>query len=581
MNIFTPRLRALLFLLVLLGAGPAWAQPTWQWATQGVTPGGPDDAYRVVATAVDGAGNTVVVGNFEGSLTLGTTTLVSRRNSVDYDNDVFVARLSPGGQWLQAVKATASDGLEVGNAVVDAAGNVTISGNFGSSSTTPGAGTATFGAITLTGTGNYNLFVARLSAAGVWTQARSLTSAGTGYVAPGPLVLDAAGNAVVVGQFTGTLVVGSSTLVNPANGYDLFVARLTPAGQWVQAVQAAGANAIGSAYPKAAAVDAAGNLVVAGSFNRTFRFGPTPPLASAVAASDDIFVARLNPAGQWVQAVRAGGPDIDSALALAVDGAGNAVVGGYIGGAATGGTVASFGSLSLTSAGQLDAVVARLDAAGTWTQAVRAGGPNIDALTDLALDGAGNVVVAGIFGIDISPVSSGGTADFGGLTISSTGGSDGFVGRLSAAGQWLQAAPVGGPLDDDIFLLALSPDGTATISGDYTGTATFGPFTLTHAGPYTTPFVARLAGLVTAARAATPAEVFTLSPNPATANVRLTWPEAAATARPVLVLDNLGREVRRQELPARATAATLEVQGLAPGLYLVRCGAATGRLVVE
>jgi hypothetical protein len=55
----------------------------------------------------------------------------------------------------------------------------------------------------------------------------------------------------------------------------------------------------------------------------------------------------------------------------------------------------------------------------------------------------------------------------------------------------------------------------------------------------------------------------------------------AGGAREVVVLDALGRAVRRQVVPARAAAVTLSVAGLAPGLYLVRCGAATGRLVVE
>jgi hypothetical protein len=59
-------------------------------------------------------------------------------------------------------------------------------------------------------------------------------------------------------------------------------------------------------------------------------------------------------------------------------------------------------------------------------------------------------------------------------------------------------------------------------------------------------------------------------------------PEPTTTIKqPVLVLDALGREVRRQSLPARATTATLDLRGLAPGLYVVRCGAATGKLVVE
>ena len=45
--------------------------------------------------------------------------------------------------------------------------------------------------------------------------------------------------------------------------------------------------------------------------------------------------------------------------------------------------------------------------------------------------------------------------------------------------------------------------------------------------------------------------------------------------------DALNRVVRRAALPAQATALTLDVTGLAPGVYTVRCAAATARLLVE
>ena len=49
----------------------------------------------------------------------------------------------------------------------------------------------------------------------------------------------------------------------------------------------------------------------------------------------------------------------------------------------------------------------------------------------------------------------------------------------------------------------------------------------------------------------------------------------------VLVLDAVGRVVRRQQLAAQAAAATLDLTGLPAGVYAVRCGTATARLVVE
>ena len=72
----------------------------------------------------------------------------------------------------------------------------------------------------------------------------------------------------------------------------------------------------------------------------------------------------------------------------------------------------------------------------------------------------------------------------------------------------------------------------------------------------------------------------TLAPNPARTAATLTQP-AAAQARAVTVADALGRVVRRAALPAQTTTLTLDVTGLAAGVYSVSCQAATARLVVE
>ncbi len=72
----------------------------------------------------------------------------------------------------------------------------------------------------------------------------------------------------------------------------------------------------------------------------------------------------------------------------------------------------------------------------------------------------------------------------------------------------------------------------------------------------------------------------TLWPNPATAGtVHLMRPATAtATATDVLVLDAAGRVVRRATLTAEGT---LDVRHLTPGVYAVRVGGATARLVIE
>ncbi|WP_035561101.1 T9SS type A sorting domain-containing protein, partial [Hymenobacter sp. IS2118] len=81
--------------------------------------------------------------------------------------------------------------------------------------------------------------------------------------------------------------------------------------------------------------------------------------------------------------------------------------------------------------------------------------------------------------------------------------------------------------------------------------------------------------LATAPGRAAPVPVVAF-PNPATGRVQLTLPPAATTAE---LLDALGRAVRA--VPAQAGAATLDVAGLAPGLYVVRAAGQVARLVVE
>jgi hypothetical protein len=331
-------------------------------------------------------------------------------------------------------------------------------------------------------------------------------------------------------------------------------------------------------------------VVLTGDFSGTmnFRYQEQPSLVSA--GSNDVFVVRLSAAGTWTMAARAGSAPDERGFALALDAAGNAVVTGFIGGPAAIGSsssinTSSFGSTTLTRVGLADVFVARLSPAGQWTQAVQAGGPGYEAPSAIVVDAAGNATVVGFFGLDYNatPPPSGYPISFGSTTLASAGQEDLFVARLNQNGQWQQALAAGGQLNDYGIAAALAPNGDVTVGGGYTGSATFAPLFLSNGSSsnVTSAFVARLGGLPAAARAATPAEVFTLSPNPATTQVRLTWPEASAALRPVQVLDGLGREVRRQELPARAQSAALDVASLAPGLYLVRCGAATARLVVE
>ncbi|GAA3933511.1 hypothetical protein [Hymenobacter algoricola] len=174
------------------------------------------------------------------------------------------------------------------------------------------------------------------------------------------------------------------------------------------------------------------------------------------------------------------------------------------------------------------------------------------------------------------------TASFGNQTLTNTDATgataDLVVGRLnSLATAWTQAVRGG---SEAAFDLALTSSGEVTVVGIFQGaTTTFGPTTLPATSPGGSAFVARTAGLTLGTRRTVAAEVLWLSPNPAHAAAFLL--PATEQARLVVVLDAVGRPVSQQVVPARATAAVLDLTGLTPGLYVVRCGEASGRLIVE
>ncbi|KAA9333468.1 T9SS type A sorting domain-containing protein [Hymenobacter busanensis] len=184
----------------------------------------------------------------------------------------------------------------------------------------------------------------------------------------------------------------------------------------------------------ATVADANGNAYITGTFNGTARFGTT--LVSS-AGSNDAFVAKWNGttnAFDWVLPLGGTGSDRGTALALT----GNTL---YVAGIFTG--TAALGGVQLISAGQEDGFVAKIVDAGSsgnvaWARS--AGGSGFDGLTGVAV-GTTGVFVTGSFN---------GTAQLGGLSLSSSGSNDVLVAKLTDAGStasftWAQRAGGTGP----------------------------------------------------------------------------------------------------------------------------------------
>jgi len=177
--------------------------------------------------------------------------------------------------------------------------------------------------------------------------------------------------------------------------------------------------------PKDVAVDGSGNVYSTGRFRGTVNFGA----GNVTSAGDyDVFVTKLNSAGahQWTTTFGSTGTDIS--YGVAVDGSGNVHIAGIFTG------TVDFGAGNVTSAGVGDVFVTKLNAAGAHQWTTTFGGTNSDTTRGVAVDDSGNVHVTGHFQ---------NTVNFGAGNVTSAGNRDGFVVKLNSAGQAV-VAPGGG-----------------------------------------------------------------------------------------------------------------------------------------
>ena len=233
-------------------------------------------------------------------------------------------------------------------------------------------------------------------------------------------------------------------------------------GNWKWAKKAGGT---GTDSGNAVAVDNQGNVFVTGNYSNSMSFPGSGATLSGF-GGNDIFLAKYDAFGILLWAVRAGGTGQDAGSGVAVDDNGNSYVTGQITGTATFQSTAGGPSRVATSAGGLDAFIAKYDSSGHCQWATTDGGTGSDYGSGIAVTADGNYVyITG--GFTVSDVAQAfvreliGGALMGGAVppvissatspdpLQSAGGSaitvDSF-GRVFVAGSYNRATTFGGPL---------------------------------------------------------------------------------------------------------------------------------------
>ncbi len=224
---------------------------------------------------------------------------------------------------------------------------------------------------------------------------------------------------------------------NPAGGGDAFVVKLDPTGAVVWATYLGGS---GYDAGNAIAVDAAGNVYVAGqtaSKNFPVTIGAAFP---SMTTPSDGFVVKLNPTGSqmiygtYLPGIAFSGIAFSGAVSMALDSNGNT----YIAGQARPATFnfpTTAGAYATSSSAQFTGVVVKLNPAGSGVvYATYLGGNGSDDTTSIgaiAVDGAGSAYVTGVAPADF-PTTSGALQPQSGTTVPTT-----FVAKLNPAGSGL------------------------------------------------------------------------------------------------------------------------------------------------
>ncbi len=180
---------------------------TAQWAHGAGDATGDDSANAVVAMP---GGGWAITGNFFGNILFQTsgTSLASAGGS-----DVFLARYDASGAYVyQFGYGGASSDIGDGIAV-DTNGNLFIAGRFASN--------ITFGAYTLTGANNTDVFLTKLSPGNTPVHQWAVKYGGTAYDDSRDLAVDSKGNPYLVTQWTGMTVVDGVSLTS--QDYDAYV----------------------------------------------------------------------------------------------------------------------------------------------------------------------------------------------------------------------------------------------------------------------------------------------------------------------------------------------------------------------
>jgi gliding motility-associated-like protein len=218
-------------------------------------------------------------------------------------------------------------------------------------------------------------------------------------------------------------------------------------------------------------IDANGNVIVTGFFSRTVDFDPGVGVFNMTAPpnnEEDVFIAKYDTDGNFLWARQFSGSFLDIPNSIAADASGNLFITGVFFGTSDfnpGPTV-----FNLTSAGNEDAYIVKLNPDGNFLWAKRVGSTLFDRGNAISVDTNGDVYIGGYFRLTVDFDPNAGVSE-----LTAVGEEDAFILKLSNNGNFIWVKQISGPLFQGVTSLKVGAGGFIYITGYFLGNTDFDP----------------------------------------------------------------------------------------------------------
>ncbi len=433
------KITILLFLITFFNKAVIVQAQTFQWA-KGFLGSSGTIGYSL---AIDSNKNVYTLGDFSGTTDFDPGTNVSNLNAIN--SDIFITKLDASGNFIWA-KQMGGIGVNYGSVIiVDASNNIYITGYFNSTvDFDPEAGTYN---LTPNNVGTNNTFITKLDSNGNFIWAKQFGSTISNQ--PSALAIDASGNIVITGNFSGTADFDPSTNATTnsiSNGQDdIFITKLDALGNfvWAKTIGSAGLD-----YAGGLVVDNSENIYLTGRFSGTVDFDPNSGVSNLISFSnttDSSYVLKLDSSGNYSWAKRFTGTvagTLSAGVNITLDNSNNVYTTGIFRGSID--FDPDLGVATLGSAGvSNDVYISKLNSSGSYLWAKKISGNLPKISSSIILDNNNNVYTIGSFSgvVNFNP---------NGTDNINANGNNVFINKLDNSGNYINTKIIGSAVGSSV-----------------------------------------------------------------------------------------------------------------------------------